>query len=49
MATLNDFSCFKYGDEIDKPPCFDGFDYSYWLIRIRVYMLSIDYDLLENG
>ncbi|KAH9651322.1 Integrase catalytic domain-containing protein [Citrus sinensis] len=46
MATLND-STFREGQSTTRPPFFDGNDYAYWKIRMRIYLQALDYEIWE--
>ena len=46
MITQNDYT-FREGQSITRPPFFDGNDYPYWKIRIRIYFQSLDFEIWE--
>ena len=46
MAIQND-STFREGQSTTRPPFFDGNDYPYWKIRMRIYLQDLDYEILE--
>ena len=35
------------GQSTLRPPCFNGFNYAYWKNRMRIYMISQDFDLWQ--
>ncbi|KAH9670992.1 CCHC-type domain-containing protein [Citrus sinensis] len=44
MATQND-STFREGQSTTRPPYFDGNNYLYWKIRMRIYLQALDYEI----
>ena len=36
------------GESTSRPPYFDGSNYGYWKIRMKIYLQSIDYSLWLN-
>ncbi|KAH9672063.1 hypothetical protein KPL70_017583 [Citrus sinensis] len=46
MATQYD-SIFREGQSTIRPPYFDGNDYPYWKIRMRIYLQALDYEIWE--
>ncbi|KAH9765776.1 hypothetical protein KPL70_001961 [Citrus sinensis] len=44
MATQYD-STFREGQSTIRPPYFDGNDYPYWKIRMRIYLQALDYEI----
>ncbi|KAH9688251.1 hypothetical protein KPL70_015081 [Citrus sinensis] len=46
MATQYD-STFREGQSTIRPPYFDGNDYPYWKIRMRIYLQALDYEIWE--
>lgn len=40
------------GSNINRPPCFDGENYDFWKIRMKIFIQSQDLDIwdaIENG
>ena len=40
------------GHSITRPPMFNGTDYTYWKTRMRIFLISMDFELwnlVENG
>ncbi|KAH9792972.1 hypothetical protein KPL71_004365 [Citrus sinensis] len=46
MVTQYD-STFREGQSTIRPPYFDGNDYPYWKIRMRIYLQALDYEIWE--
>ncbi|KAH9744000.1 hypothetical protein KPL70_003507 [Citrus sinensis] len=46
MAIQND-STFRKGQSTTRPPYFDGNDYPYWKIRMRIYLQALNYEIWE--
>ena len=46
MATQNDY-IFREGQSTTRPPYFDGNDYPYWKIIMRIYLQVLDYEIWE--
>lgn len=46
MAIEND-STFKKGQSTIRPPFFDGNNYSYWKTRLRIFLQTLDYEILR--
>ena len=46
MVTQND-SNFNEVQSTTRPPFFDGNYYSYWKIRIKIYLQPLDYEIRE--
>ncbi|GAV86809.1 DUF4219 domain-containing protein, partial [Cephalotus follicularis] len=44
MATSSHFND-NISHSINKPPCFDGNNYSYWKTRMTIFIQSLDYQL----
>lgn len=52
MASLGTTNAFPEGHATNRPPLFDGINFSYWKARMRVFLLSTDYDvwqIVESG
>ena len=42
----------REGHATNRPPLFEGIDYSYWKMRIKYYIQSVDYqcwECIESG
>ena len=46
MTTQND-SIFKESQCTRRPPFFDRNDYSYWKIRMKIYLQTLNYEIWE--
>ena len=46
MATQND-STFREEQSTIRPPYFNGNDYPYWKIKMRIYLQVLDYEIWE--
>ena len=46
MATQND-STFRERQSTTRPPYFDGIDYPYRKIRMKIYLQALDYEIWE--
>ena len=45
-------NAFSEGQSIARPPMFNGSDYAYWKARMKIYLVSVDYDvwdIIETG
>ena len=40
-------NCFSEGQYTTRPPYFDGNNFSYWKTKMKIYLLSVDYNLWE--
>ena len=43
---------FQEGFSVFRPPLFNGLDYTYWKTRMRIFLISMDFELwnlVENG
>ena len=50
MTSMN--NAFSEGQSIARPPMFNGSDYAYWKARMKIYLVSVDYDvwdIIETG
>ena len=45
MTSMN--NAFSEGQSIARPPMFNGGDYAYWKARMKIYLVSVDYDVWE--
>ena len=46
------YSGMQEGHSIARPPLFNGSDYTYWKTRMRIFLISMDFELwsiVENG
>ena len=45
MTSMN--NAFSEGQSIARPPMFNGSDYAYWKARMKIYLVSVDYDVWD--
>ena len=38
-------SAHSFGHDIDVPPCFYDLPYNQWMIRIKMFIKTVDFDL----
>ena len=42
------YSGMQEGHSIARPPLFNGSDYTYWKTRMRIFLISMDFELWSN-